>query len=614
MMLPETTWEAALEFCAAARKDAIVHRINLRSFTMLGFLVSAALAWTASSSFAATWYVRPEAPTGTYGSENGTSYANAFNGLTIGDRSKGGPVWGSGGIKAGDTLYICGNHWLKISKVADSFWHGRIAFPVNGTANSPITIRGDYSADKGTVWGYGRNTTLSDSWTGPDSNGVYKINRDLGQFIAQDITIAGKGTFYLTELSATTWTGNYGAFSRVNGVTYVKTTDGKSPAGRLYTGDIAYRLWFLRNQYINFKNIGFPGFLTDIDRDENGELITTLPRSNHIKFDGCQFRYGTDTFFVMFDGNDYWDFNNCLFEYAPNAIYTYGRMGGVGSSYMHVAGSTFRHLGVLMFPHQDAHGIGIQRGLGHVFEHNSFDDTGTAIEFWTSVGNPMRNMTVRYNYINNPKIKSVTEGNGITISGDNGDTLGERTGFNIYSNIVVGAQGAGISSNNPDPITLNNNVIVGCATGIRTKVNSGTVQATVKNNIILNPKTAFIVCNGTGSKLNWDYNIYYAASNSSSLWGSWGSFGGWKSAMGVDSHSLWTDPKLVSSTPAKAADCMPQETSRAIDSGVAVGIALDFAGGAVPYGNGPDIGAYEYGATINVTPTKNAAQNWTKYE
>ncbi|MEN6626763.1 MAG: right-handed parallel beta-helix repeat-containing protein [Candidatus Sumerlaeia bacterium] len=581
----------------------------------LGILVGAVLCWPATPGRAATWYVRPEAAAGAYGREDGTSYDNAFNGLTIGDRSKGGLVWGTGGIKAGDTLYVCGNHWLKISKVADSFWHGRIGFPLNGTSSAPITIRGDAAQEKGTIWGYGRNTSLSDSWSGPDSNGVYKIARDLGDFIAQDVSLAGKGTVLLTQMSATTWTGNYGAFYRSNGYTYVKTTDGKSPAGRLYTGDIAYRLWFLRNSYINFKNIGFPGYLADIDRDENGELIATLPRTNHVTFDGCAFRYGTVTFFVMFDGNNYWKFNNCTFEYAPNAIYTYGRMGGVGASYMQVSGSTFKHLGVLMFPHQDAHGIGIQRGEGHVFEHNSFEDTGTAIEFWTSVGNPMKNMTVRYNFIKNPRIKAITEGNGITISGDNGDTLGERTGFKICGNIVVGAEGNGISSNNPDPITVTNNVLVNCANGIRTKTNSGIVQGTVKNNIVLNPRTTFVVRNGSGSSMSWDYNIYYSATgNPATLWAPWGSFSAWKSAMSADSHGQQGDPKLVSSAPSKATDCMPQAGSRAIDAGTLVGISNDFAGTAIPLGKAPDIGAYEYNANSTSTTPRNAARDWNMYQ
>lgn len=581
---------------------------NCARFAMFAFF-----AMAGGSAAATNWYVRPEASAGTYGGENGTSYANAFNGLTIGDRSKGGLKWGSGGIQAGDTLYICGNHWLKISKASDSFFHGRIAIPVSGTSAAPITIRCDASQEAGTFWGYGRNTTLSDSWSGPDSNGVYNLNRDLGVYIAQDVTLGTKAVVYLTSMSTTTWTGNFGAFCLKGGKTYVKTADGKSPAGRLYTGDIAYRFALLRNQYITFKNCNFPGFLMDVDRDENGELVTDLPRSNHIAFDGCTLRYCTQSFFRLYDGNNYWLFKNCLFEYAPDAINTFGTFDGVGSSYMTVVGCTFRHMGVLMFPHQDAHGLGIRRGVGNVYEHNYFEDTGSAIEFWTSVGNPMRDMTVRYNFIKDIKRKRRTEGGGIVISGDNPatgtTTIGQRTGFKIYGNIMIDCEGAGISSNNEDPVTIVNNVMLNCGTGIRFEVLRAPVKATVKNNIVYNPKDSFVVCSGIGAPtLNWDYNIYYSASgNQAALWKPYGSFSDWCAEMKVDGHSKQSDPKWQSVSPTKDSDCMPRSGSCAIDAGTNVGLAVDYAGLSIPQGKAADIGAFE-------ALDRNGAEFWNSYQ
>ncbi|MFZ2054369.1 MAG: hypothetical protein WAU81_09240, partial [Candidatus Aminicenantales bacterium] len=47
-------------------------------------------------SESADWYVRPAG--GSYGTENGTSYANAWDGLLR-------VVWGPGGVQAGDTLW-----------------------------------------------------------------------------------------------------------------------------------------------------------------------------------------------------------------------------------------------------------------------------------------------------------------------------------------------------------------------------------------------------------------------------------------------------------------------------------------------------------------------------
>ena len=45
---------------------------------------------------ASDWFARPEG--GSYGSEDGSSYLNAWDGLQN-------VVWGLGGVQAGDTLY-----------------------------------------------------------------------------------------------------------------------------------------------------------------------------------------------------------------------------------------------------------------------------------------------------------------------------------------------------------------------------------------------------------------------------------------------------------------------------------------------------------------------------
>ena len=61
--------------------------------------------------FATDWYVRPAG--GNYGSENGTSYANALDGLKN-------VVWGEGGVQAGDTLYVCGLHYWTMTSTQNN--------------------------------------------------------------------------------------------------------------------------------------------------------------------------------------------------------------------------------------------------------------------------------------------------------------------------------------------------------------------------------------------------------------------------------------------------------------------------------------------------------------
>ena len=559
-----------------------------------------------------SWYVRPVAPNGTYGSEDGTSFANAFNGLTPAGRTGKGIIWGAGGVMPGDTLYICGNHWLKTTAGSQNWTYARILIPnLATTALTPLTIRGDAPEEAGTIWAFGRNTTLSDTWTGPDANGVYRINRDLGDLIAEDVHLGNEGSVYLKKMGSITWTGNYGAFCRIGSVTYVKTTDGASPAGRLYTGDIAYRFGLLRNNYITFKQLKFNGFVMDVDRDSEGQLVTSLPRSSNITFDGCEMRYTTQTsFFRLYDGNNYWKFYDCTMEYAPTGIYTLGALGGVGASFMHVRGCTFRHMGVLMFPHQDAHGIGVQRGQGHIIERSTFEDMGSAIEFWTSIGNPMRDMIVRYNYIKDVKLKNVSVGSGIVISGEPGAPAGERTGFEIYGNIVADVYAHGISSNSKDSIVIANNVLYNCDNGLRIEVSQGGgVNATVKNNIILNPRSSFLVVAGVNNNLDWDHNIYHSTSPSNSRWHPWNSFEHWRNEWEVDENSSEDNPGFVSSEPIRDLDFKLKATSTAINAGANVGIASDYLGIAIPQKGLPDIGAFEFG------PVSTAAESpWAAYE
>ncbi len=87
------------------------------------------------NSFATTWYVRPVAG-GPYGSDNGTSYANAWDGFAA-------VVWGVSGVNTGDTLKVCG------SFVTADFDGGGLA--MLSVDQSGVTIDGDCSADGGST-------------------------------------------------------------------------------------------------------------------------------------------------------------------------------------------------------------------------------------------------------------------------------------------------------------------------------------------------------------------------------------------------------------------------------------------------------------------------------
>lgn len=116
-----------------------------------------------ADAVATDWFVRPAG--GNYGSEDGTSYANAWDGLTN-------VVWGGGGVVAGDNLYVCGLHVHSVEAL-DSIATEADITPVSGTSESArVIIRGDYPGDPGIVWGAYKMSY--DDWTN-EGNGVWSI-------------------------------------------------------------------------------------------------------------------------------------------------------------------------------------------------------------------------------------------------------------------------------------------------------------------------------------------------------------------------------------------------------------------------------------------------------
>lgn len=99
----------------------------MKLFISLILLVLFALpAW------GATWFVRPVSQ-GEYGAEDGTSYANAYDGFA--DISY-------AAVQPGDTIFACGNFGYADRQGVSNFWQVDDA----GTNGSPITLSGDCSA------------------------------------------------------------------------------------------------------------------------------------------------------------------------------------------------------------------------------------------------------------------------------------------------------------------------------------------------------------------------------------------------------------------------------------------------------------------------------------
>ncbi len=541
------------------------------------------------------WYVRPPATPGTYGNETGTSYDNAWNGILN-------VKWGALGVGAGDNLYICGSHVQK----------GMTRWKIGASGFSdvyPITIRMDCNDknpgyEEGVLWGYLKDSDAGITWSSIE-NGIYTTtNIGWTRGIIQDIN--GFEHILLNQSNASDLNGQSGAWYRnsTSGITYLKTTDGSNPTGRIYIhpGDWM-RLDLETSSYIKFYKCNIYGF----------ELRNTAPSSalnpDHYTFDSCDLQYG-GTLIPIYAGNDFWTIRNSELHNAENGIYTMTP----GNMYNLLVENNYIHdIGTNNFYHKDAHGVGVQNGMNFIIQNNTFNNTGEAITFWS--GNyDMKNNTIRYNFIKDVHAKSNTNGGGIVVAGNT--TPGKRSGYYIYGNIILNPgldtvedyQGGGITVNigGDADLRIYNNVIYnegGSHTNGRGAIRVYNSQSYplqnvyIYNNIIYEPNYRYIFLSGGGTpweNVYVDNNIYYPAKSFSAF-----VFG---AVTNHDSNSIFADPLFISSNPQVASDFKLQSSSPAIDKGKDVSLATDYAGTVIPQGSAPDIGAYEYAGTPTPPP------------
>jgi hypothetical protein len=550
------------------------------------------------------WYVRPGvytqfdpnsvtpiATAGIYGRQDGTSYSNAWNGLFS-------VVWGETGVEAGDNLYVCGTHLYTASNIAFLFNQAVDYIPESGySTNFPITIRMDSPSGAGVVWGACLNEINGGgTWYGPDANGVYWCSNLV---YSADYWASGTNVVLLNRESATTWINDPAATFTTNGVWYVKSPDGSNPAGKICTDGFGYRFNFGRAWYLRFLHCNFfdatPGGEV-LSSSPNNDTQTAAPVSSYIIFDTCTMQYNASITLSM--GNDHWTIKNSEIGNSPYGIYSFLNLHPAGANYLTVQSNYIHDTGTPRFPHVDGHGIGVQAGNGHLIEDNDIENTGSAIEFWTS-SQPMRNHTIRYNFIKNIRvIPNGTAGCGITISGDNTFSApGLRTGFEIYGNIIMNTglggnqpwQGYGIDSGSPDFVDIYNNVLYQDPTGIAVLSLNYPAQARVVNNIIVSSTNLFLQIVGSAASTNLlvDYNLYSPAANASStpltvLYNS------------HDQHSLFGNSSFVSANPSVATNFMLAPTSIAIGVGTPINPLYNFGGSPqVPANRAPDIGAFQ---------------------
>lgn len=558
-------------------------------------------------SVAATdWYVRPA--NGNYGLENGTNYDNAWDGLLK-------VVWGDEGVRAGDTLWVCGLH---LYDVIDKYSHSQKNINlISGQSDTQrITIRGDYPSDNGIIWGAGRIAYADADWQN-EGNGVWSIPLIggiwAGDWIFQDIGVPEKHSHIildkvltLDELRAkpgSHYSKNYLAGSKL----YIHPTDKKKPTGRISSNWWGYNFNYAELKYVTFKNLTF----------YNPSRIDPNARLSHVRWEGCRLSYGMHSLLAFNGANDFIEIINCELSWAGNGIYNIQQNWQGGDEEINKTTTNYvyknnhiHHIGSREVNYNsDAHAIGIQGGYNGVIEGNIIEECGSGIALYAFTNQELKNTIVRNNFVKDIHQLGGATGWGIFTS-CNSDSLSDKNGNRFYNNIV---------SNSPicfrfqfeDEQLVYNNIANNCNIGLESSRNYNNIGAHIKayNNIFLNSKEFHInwYSGSTEFNMHFDNNLYYPVSeqlfflrNQSVNFQQWKQLSGFHGKF--DQNSLANNPLFTNHSGLlnESPDFSLQPESPVIDKGKVVSRTHDFVGNEIK--RLPDIGAYEYQGTIKHYP------------
>jgi len=464
------------------------------------------LVFLALPSGAETFYVRPAG--GSYGSEDGLSYDNAWDGLTN-------VQWAnpkeSGKVGPGDTLYICGIHlatWTSSGLIATK---GDIT-PVSGTSGHLITIRGDYPGDPGVFWG-GYNEEFGDAWTDNEDGSWTKTigctaypdwfmeyDFDTDTFIVLD-KVSSKA-----ECASTDSSFYYNEGTRALTVNPVDNSD---PWGRIIISRFGYD-WILYGlSYIKFLNLTAYVYMWSYNN------------ISYITWENCKLWYGEHSLIKYYSG-DHITIQGCDIAWGNNGIYVISN--GNSEDYIStnglISGNYIHDIGVRdSQQNADAHSVGTQAVDDFIIEKNYSYNCGTGPTIYAYAAQTPQNNIIRYNYVKDCHTLGGTTGYGIFTMCDN-DSLSDKFGNKIYGNITTGCT-IGYRLRFEDETLWFNNVSYKDGVGMQAtrSYETGGVyygpKVKGRNNLIIEPTTYFIEYSSSTSAesqgnayLHTDYQQY----------------------------------------------------------------------------------------------------------
>lgn len=534
-------------------------------------------AWSPVYSFTTRsnvdWYVRPPTTPGTYGTEDGSTFQNAWNDLRH-NGAKGGLglaaykaqanfekvapgdsviVGGDWGLMQSDTLSLAGvNPQVRLIK-AKGLSDAYPIFVRFGTAQIPFKFYRFFRFTGNYAWvsegnGVYSTTSFYDSaGLGIDEAGRPSIN--INDPTSDTLLYRGASA----ALTAPGFFIDYTAKKM-----YVRMPDGLSPANKLWflTGSVeTFNLNLIGSKYLRLVGGEFYG---------TAPMLTSSGTENtNIYLQDLKIKYYPGAFaFQIGDFTDNITFDNVELSFAPNGIY--GTNTGDPATrrtgdFITVRNCYFHHIGVGAFTDGDSHAVGIQAGDGWVVEDNLFEYTGTAIEAWDS-GKGSKDHKFRRNVIRNVQDRQVTFGAGIGLT-NGGVALGKRTGIEITDNVIIDTDGSGMHISVADPVLVRGNLVMRTGKGPEDytwngisfqSINSAQpAQASISSNVVIDPHLRFVSLGGNGDLTNSavSNNLYWGTppvtSAEANRFAAAGlgvfSFDGWKQTK-FDNNSLWAKP------------------------------------------------------------------------
>jgi len=569
-------------------------------------ILTVSLTWLILSANAAAsdWFVRPSG--GSYGTEDGSSYQDAWDGLQN-------VVWGPGGVEAGDDLYVCGLHLRTGSTSWEIFTPG-----ANGVSeDSRIIIRGDYPDDQGIIWGAG--IMAHEDWVDEGNNtwSITELRAPNSIWYFEDITTDSWRVLdyvaSLAELQATP--GSYYSDSNFDpNITagtvkfYVHTSDNGNPTNRIAANRLGYRMRLKDNHYITWKNLEFYSLYRWVDLYQSAE-----DHISYIKWENTTIWYGDNYHVIWFNNyHHHLELIDCDIAFGSNGIcfMEYPREGG--THHIVIRGCKIHDIGLGRQANSDAHAFSSYGLKYSLIEKNEMYNVGSGITFYefhdtSGEQTSMKDVIVRWNWIHDTHTLAGANSRGIEFNMDV-DNTADKSGNKCYGNIVgPNVSGHGYRTTWEEyEVDFYNNVAYNCGISFyfyHTYQDDIGPNVKLRNNISFNPGTYHIYFKTDESAgeytIDSNYNNFYPTlgdlfyfydevNQAAITLTEWQALS--KNGCTFDPNSIVADPLFVDP---ENGNFHLWSDSPAINAGVDVGLTQDFEGNPIPQGPAPDIGAYE---------------------